>query len=236
MLRQKQAYSFHTHQLANIAALLTGNPSKLRGFSRGIAAFTSVGTRSSPKFARSSQESQKRLDCSARPHSPDNGPGWQVRSSGPPLGRFRGSCGSTIPTAFSGNPARVVAFLRQRPGVAFNDHRQLHLDRLADAPRPGLPIKKSARCMYRFTLAVKPSTKRGKRDFCAPQRGGQFLVSPAYEDQLQFQIRSGRAPRLYPASPSIRSPPNKTSAVGRSGRSPRPGFRPSTARSSTGGS
>ena len=40
------------------------------------------------------------------------------------------------------NPLRVIALLGQRPGIAFDDYGQLHLNGLADATRSGLADKK----------------------------------------------------------------------------------------------
>ena len=40
------------------------------------------------------------------------------------------------------NPLGVVALLWQRPGIAFDDHRQFHVNRFADAARARLANKK----------------------------------------------------------------------------------------------
>jgi hypothetical protein len=51
---------------------------------------------------------------------------------------MRRKFGSTTPTPVRGSRLGVVSLLRERPGIAFHNHRQMHGDRFADAGRAGL--------------------------------------------------------------------------------------------------
>ncbi len=83
------------------------------------------------------------------------------------------------------NPFGVVALLRQRPGVAFDDHWQLHRHRFADASRPRLANEEIGKRHVVGHLLRESFDEARRLRRQGLESLGQFCVASADEDQLR---------------------------------------------------
>ena len=86
--------------------------------------------------------------------------------------------------ALLANPLGVVAFLRERPGIALDNQRQPHGHGLADAARPGLAdeVIRKLHVARHFLREAFDEDRRLARKGTQPRR--QLLVVTANQHQL----------------------------------------------------
>ena len=84
------------------------------------------------------------------------------------------------------NPLRVIAFLRERPGVAFDDDWQPHGHCFADASRPGLAHKEIGEGHVERHLVGKAFHQGSQTAAAAAQGVRQLGVASTDEDELEM--------------------------------------------------
>ena len=140
--------------------------------------------------------------------------------------------GSTTPTCFR-HPLGVVALLRQRPGVALHDHRQLHRERFADAARARLADEKIRKVhVVGHSLVNLPHISESLVSM--PRRRSRAASDCCPQMKMSCALGAVTAASRSPASRSI---PGRRTAPGRwAGPDRGPAAARSAARSSVNGS
>jgi len=88
------------------------------------------------------------------------------------------------PVAFFRHPLRVVALLRQRFGIALNDHGQMELQRLADRAGARFPDKEIGQGHVVFDVLCESDHGDWLLGGQILESRGELPVVPAYQNQL----------------------------------------------------